>query len=302
LAGEETANAATNSHEFCDNVGNCATAGPVAGWKIDRKAPQVSCTPATADSAWHSYDQTVSCDATDGGSGVADSASELLTTSVAQGVENANASTDSHEFCDNAGNCTTAGPVTGWKIDRKAPQASCTPADVIWHGSNQTSVCTAVDGGSGVAVSATANVMTYVSEGDDDGNAFTSTHEFCDNVGNCVETTPVGGWMIDRKTPDATCVPPTADALWHGLDQSHACTATDTSGLAPGSPASFTLTTSVAPGTDDYNAAPGSQLLCDIVGNCTTAGPITGWQVDRKAPSFTCTPSDGVWHNANQTS
>ena len=300
--GFENADASTNSHDFCDNVGNCTTAGPVTGWQIDRKAPSATCTPATADSAWHSFNQTVSCDATDGGSGIDGSADALLSTSVAEGVENANASTNSHDFCDNVGNCTTAGPVTGWKIDRKDPSATCTPADAIWHGSNQTSACTAVDGGSGIAGSATANVMTYVSDGDDDANAFTATHEFCDNVGNCAETTPVGGWMIDRKTPDATCVPPTADALWHGLDQSHACTATDTSGLAPGSPASFTLTTSVAAGSDDNNASTGSQLLCDIVGNCTTAGPIDGWHIDKKAPSFSCTPSDGLWHNANQTS
>ena len=44
-----------------------------------------------------------------------------LTTAVAAGVENANAMTDSRVVCDLAGNCATAGPIAGNKIDRKAP-------------------------------------------------------------------------------------------------------------------------------------------------------------------------------------
>src|SRR5207302_9311029 len=65
----------------------------------------------------------LACTGTDGGSGLAvagDSAFNL-STSVAAGSENANASTGSHQVCDNVNNCATAGPISGNKIDRKAP-------------------------------------------------------------------------------------------------------------------------------------------------------------------------------------
>src|SRR5207302_1010777 len=41
-AGSESANAATNSRQICDNAGNCATAGPVGGNMVDRKPPTVT--------------------------------------------------------------------------------------------------------------------------------------------------------------------------------------------------------------------------------------------------------------------
>ena len=43
-------------------------------------------------------------------------ASFVLTTSIAGGVENNNATTDSRVVCDAAGNCTTAGPIAGNQI------------------------------------------------------------------------------------------------------------------------------------------------------------------------------------------
>jgi hypothetical protein len=36
-------------------------------------------------------------------------------------LENGNASTNSHQVCDKAGNCATAGPITGIMIDEKPP-------------------------------------------------------------------------------------------------------------------------------------------------------------------------------------
>ena len=69
---------------------------------------------------------SIACTASDGGSGLADpaDASFSLTTSVPAGSEDANASTGSREVCDQAGNCTTAGPIIGNKIDKKAPAIS----------------------------------------------------------------------------------------------------------------------------------------------------------------------------------
>src|SRR5262249_29782997 len=88
---------------------------------LDSTPPSVVCAPP--DSAWHADNVTLACTATDSGSGLANpnaDASFSLTTSVAAGAEHANASTNSRDVCDVAGNCTTA-VVSGNKIDRKAP-------------------------------------------------------------------------------------------------------------------------------------------------------------------------------------
>src|SRR5262249_139371 len=39
--GGEDGNASTNSRTICDVAGNCTTVGPIAGNKIDRKAPSI---------------------------------------------------------------------------------------------------------------------------------------------------------------------------------------------------------------------------------------------------------------------
>lgn len=69
--GTETANAATGSRNVCDVAGNCATGGPVAGNRIDRKAPAIAISAPAAQA--YVLGQVVSSDYTcsDGGSGVA---------------------------------------------------------------------------------------------------------------------------------------------------------------------------------------------------------------------------------------
>jgi len=58
------------------------------------------------------------------------------------------------------------------------------------------------------------------------------------------------------------------------------------SGLANPADASFTLTTSVPTGTETSNASTNSHSVCDVAGNCTTAGPIGPIKVDKKPPSI----------------
>ena len=89
----------------------------------------------------------------DDGSGLADPAEAAfsLLTSVAAGDEDGNASTGTHQVCDLAGNCVTAGPVTGNKIDRKAPALSL-PADITVDATSPAGAtvvfsATATDGG-----------------------------------------------------------------------------------------------------------------------------------------------------------
>ena len=81
-----------------------------------------------------------------------------------------------------------------------------------------------------------------------------------------------------------------------------ACTASDSgSGLANPADASFSLMTSVAAGTEKANAGTDSRVVCDVAGNCATAGPIAGNKIDRKAPSsLVTTPAAGAVYQLNQ--
>jgi hypothetical protein len=87
----------------------------------DMVAPSVTC--ALADGLWHAANVSLVCSAIDSGSGLANAgdASFVLVTSVAAGIEDANAGTNSRNVCDVAGNCTLVGPILGNKIDRKGP-------------------------------------------------------------------------------------------------------------------------------------------------------------------------------------
>jgi microsomal dipeptidase-like Zn-dependent dipeptidase len=87
----------------------------------------------------------------------------------------------------------------------------------------------------------------------------------------------------DRTPPVVRCG--AADTAWHADNVSIACTASDAaSGLAAASDATFTLATTVAAGEETGNAATGTRSVCDVRGNCATAGPIAANKVDRKAP------------------
>jgi len=99
----------------------------------------------------------------------------------------------------------------------------------------------------------------------------------------------------DTTPPVVTCG--AADGQWHATNVSIACTAVDAgSGLANAADASFTLTTNVATGDENANAATGSRTVCDALNNCTTVGPITGNKIDRRGPSITVTaPVNGVY-------
>ena len=81
-----------------------------------------------------------------------------------------------------------------------------------------------------------------------------------------------------------------------------ACTASDAgTGLANLGDASFSLVTAVAAGAEDANASTNSRVVCDVAGNCTTAGPISGNKIDRKGPTILLTtPASGAVYQLNQ--
>lgn len=123
----------------------------------DTTAPAVNC--GAADGQWHNADVAVACTASDAASGLVNTsdASFTLSTNVPAVTEDANASTDSRQVCDNAGNCSTAGPVSGNKVDKKAPDINITsPTQGASYtlGQQVAASYTCADGGSGVAVCA----------------------------------------------------------------------------------------------------------------------------------------------------
>jgi uncharacterized protein len=157
---------------------------------VDTTVPVISC--GTPDGLWHGTDVTIVCHATDGGSGLAIPADATFTlaTSVAAGVETANASTSSHTVCDHSGNCSTAGPIAGNKVDKRGPQVSITSPNNATYLLNQAiaSNYNCTDGGSGVStcsgpVASGANINT-ASVG-----AQTFTVNSTDVVGNASSTT-----------------------------------------------------------------------------------------------------------------
>jgi hypothetical protein len=111
--------------EDLDGITNAAIFDPGALGSsddvIDVTPPEVECDGP--DGAWHAADVAIACSAFDEGSGLADPADAAfsLVTHVGPGVETSDARTDSREICDGAGNCATAGPIGGNRVDKKAP-------------------------------------------------------------------------------------------------------------------------------------------------------------------------------------
>lgn len=116
----------------------------------------------------------------------------------------------------------------------------------------------------------------------------------------CVEAGINGTNPPEDLTPPAIhCDEP--DGVWHDDNVTLTCTAADTeSGLASASDASFTLGTLVVGDTEDGNASTDMRTVCDVVGNCATAGPIAGNKIDRKNPvASIATPVDGAVYPLN---
>jgi len=109
----------------------------------------------------------------------------------------------------------------------------------------------------------------------------------------------IGDTCDDMAAPSISCTAP--DGAWHGNNVALACTASDGgTGLANPADASFVLTTSIDDGSESANASTNSRLICDVAGNCATAGPIAGNKIDRKAPAITLiTPADGGTYKFN---
>jgi hypothetical protein len=167
-----------------DAAGNAASATfPVT--VADTIAPAVAC--AAADGVWRATDAGIACTASDGGSGLVNAADAAFTlfTNVPSGTETSNAATNSRDVNDVVGNATTAGPVSGSKVDKKAPAIAIAAPTATSYLLNQavaaSYACT--DGGSGVA-----NCAGPVASGANIDTASVGAKSFAvnavDNVGN----------------------------------------------------------------------------------------------------------------------
>lgn len=161
-------------------------------WELaeDTTPPSVQC--GAADGVWHAADVTVSCTASDAVAGLAAAgdAAFTLSTHVAAGTETASAATDTRQVCDNRGNCTTAGPVGGHKVDRKAPVISLgSPMPGTYTvGESLSASYSCTDGGSGVKTcTGTQPNGTTINTSQPGSFAFTVRAE--DNVGHVASTT-----------------------------------------------------------------------------------------------------------------
>jgi hypothetical protein len=182
MTGDGTVIASIASGKAHDGAGNGNNASTSTDNSVvyDKTPPLVSC--GTADGVWHASDVSIACTASDATSGLASAAdaSFNLTTSVAANTETSMALTGSRTIFDLAGNSSTAGPIGGNKVDKKAPQLALTcPANlVVLNDPAAVANWTATDGGSGVTPSGTVALVTS-SIGSKTANVTVQ-----DNVGN----------------------------------------------------------------------------------------------------------------------
>lgn len=278
-AGHADATAATAAKSVCDLVGNCATAGPVGPIAVDLAAPVASCRPPAG---WSNRDLEVPCTVTDAGSGLTGPGELTLTATLPAGRESGSVSSSSARACDQAGNCASAGPVTGLRIDKAAPATTCERPPAGWVRTSVTIACTGTDGGAGLADAGRVELTADVPAGVERADAATSAGRLCDSAGNCAAVGPFTRLRIDRRPPAVTCAaPPGGTSV---VDVRLRCTAADKgSGLADPKGAGFTLRTHVPAGQRDGAAATDSREVCDAAGNCAQAGPFTA-SVDRTRP------------------
>ena len=177
-----------------DEAGNVSSAAGNT-IKLDRTAPSVTC--GAADDEWHAADVAIACTGADGISGLANPADAAfpLSTAVPVGSETSDAATASRRIVDLADNVTVAGPISGNRIDRKAPSiviaSPNAPAYLLNQAVAAAYACT--DGGSGVVdcngpVPNGSNITTSAA------GAYTFTVNTNDAVGN--ETASAVGYVV----------------------------------------------------------------------------------------------------------
>lgn len=320
--GDFTLSSARHGYVAPDTTAPTVDCTAPTGW---HQTATVECTASDDDSGFAAGDDTLTYGTADG-QGVVHDVGFHLAVPVPDGTVSASATSDSRSICDAAGNCASAGPVTGIQIDKVAPVVRCTPVPASWQTTaTVTSACTASDGtgASGLLDSGDASftlTSASVPSGNANGSVAFAPHgaagadaplgAVCDQAGNCAaiqvpstsgDTDAAPTAKIDRSAPHVTCDTASLASGWSKDNVTVTCTATDTgSGLADSSLARFTLATQVATNASDGDASTNTAAVCDVAGNCVTAGPVAHLEVDRSAPVVTCdVPTPGTWYKGS---
>ena len=289
-AGNTVTGAKTDARKVCDLAGNCTSVGPFGPFQLDLAPPSVTCTPddGKAVDAWRSAPFTFGCDVRDLGLGLLPGTPSrvTLTANLAAGTESDAVSAvagSGAQVCDRAGGCAPVGPITGLKIDRKAPEIACPDTADTWAAKTGAVTCSVTDEGSGLT-SPGSVTLTATQAAGRAGKLSSNSKNVCDAAGNCAAAGPVG-LLVDSAPPVISCADP---APLYRVESRINCTAVDTgSGLANPDDAAFTLVTLVGAGNADPAAKTGGRQVCDSAGLCAEAGPITV-NVDLTKP-----PGDG---------
>ena len=200
--------ATTLSYWATDNAGATSSTQSLTV-QVDRTAPAVAC--ATPSAAWSATDVTVACTAGDTLSGlVTPTQAQLsLTTSVPAGTETAAAASNSVTVCDVAGNCASAGPITGLKVDRLGPTITVTaPTGSYTVGQVVKAAYACTDGGSGVAT-CTGLPANGTAIDTSAAGSHSFTVDATDAVGN--HTQKVGSYTVTAAVPTPTPTPSCTD-------------------------------------------------------------------------------------------
>jgi hypothetical protein len=291
-ANEEGQNVNIASGPVSDNAGNTAASASAGPFKIDLSDPVANCD--SAPSGWSQNDVNIHCQASDTISGLANNADADfdLSTSVPNGTETDNATTDDRVVADAAGRSVTAGPVSGIKVDKKAPSFNCDSADGNWHGTNVSLDCTANDGGSGLTPTSDANfsLSTTVTAGNETNNASTGTKTLTDDVGNTVTAPAISGNKVDMKAPVLTNDGPTPTNPngannWYINAVTNKFTATD-GGSGFGTNGDLTKSITNSSGTNEGSAVKiASGAVSDAVGNSRASIDSAAFKIDLTNPT-----------------
>jgi hypothetical protein len=303
----------TISFHAVDKAGNVESPAKTFTVKLDKTAPQVTSNqPTTSPNAngWYNTDVTNRFTFSDGnGSGLANPAADATIDKATQ-VEGAAVKVNSGPVSDLAGNTNPGVYSAAFKIDKTKPEITVglpttQPNEAGWYKSKVTNNFTADDALSGFAGSVNHLAFTKDSGTQEGASVLISSETVTDLAGNEAVAKNAGPFKIDRTAPATNCG--IAPSTWSKVDVSIHCAPTDgLSGLANAGDNSFDLSTSVPEGTETANAATGSRSVADVAGNSTTAGPIIGIKVDKKAPALvsdgpTTSPNGAGWYKTAVT-
>src|SRR5215203_4477230 len=197
-----------NSGSVSDKAGNTNPGIDSAAFKIDMTDPVANCD--SAPTSWSATDVSIRCQPTDALSGLANTADDgdfNLSTSVAANTETSNASTNSRPVADAAGNSVTAGPITGLKVDKKAPVLTdegptTQPNQAGWYKSAVTNGFKATDGGSGFGTNGDLTKSFTKSSGTNEGSTVKiASDAVSDAVGNSTASIDSAAFKIDLSDP-----------------------------------------------------------------------------------------------------